>query len=266
MVASALLVVLLTQSAPAPDARAVQTYLRAASGLYQTLEYERALEQLKRARTVSSGVSDDAVIARYEGIVLFDMGQREEAVAAFKEALYLEPDATLPLRVSPKIADAFEATRLKVKKELAPLLAKRQAEDQARLEAQRAHAAREAVAAKDAQAARDAAARAEAERRAALPAAPTPAPVEPAASAAPKKVPLTPLVLGAGALVAAATATVFGVLAEQQIGLARSASFQVDTVMALERAQLPATVANIAWAVAGAAAVAALIAWLAGAP
>jgi tetratricopeptide (TPR) repeat protein len=253
-----LLVVLLAQPVPAADARAVQTYLRAASGLYQTLEYERALEQLKRARSVSSGVSDDAVIARYEGIVLFDMGQREEAVAAFKEALYLEPDASLPLRVSPKITDAFEATRLKVKKELAPLLAKRQAEEQARLEAQRAQAAKEA------QAARDAAARAEAERRAALPPASTP--VDPAVSAEPKKVPLTPIVLGAGALVAAATATLFGVLAEQQIGLARSASFQVDTVMALQRAQLPATVANIAWAVAGTAAVAALIAWLAGAP
>lgn len=47
------------------------------------------------ARWVATGVSDDAVIDRYEGIVLFDLSKRDEAIAAFKEAVSLEPDAPL---------------------------------------------------------------------------------------------------------------------------------------------------------------------------
>ncbi len=126
---------------------APERYLLGASQLYRALEYERALEQLKRARTVSKGVPDDAIIARYEGIILFDAGKPDEAVAAFREALYLEPDAVLPLKVSPKITATFEATRATVKKEIAPLLLKKAAEkEQARAaeaEAARAQAARD---------------------------------------------------------------------------------------------------------------------------
>ncbi len=124
-----------------------QRYLLAASRLYQGLEYERALEQVKRARTVTAGVADDAAIARYEGVLLYELGKKDEALAAFREALYLEPDGGLPLKVSPKIADAFETIRAAVKKELAPVLAKRRAEE----EDARAEAARAAAAAREAQ-------------------------------------------------------------------------------------------------------------------
>lgn len=154
-------VLLLAGAALAQDLSEVQKYLLSASRLYQGLEYERALEQLKRAKSVAKGVSDDAAIDRWEGIVLFDLGKRDEAVAAFKEALYLEPDASLPIKVSPKITEAFEATRVKVKKELEPILARRKADEEARkaaaererqakLEAERAETARQEAAAREA--------------------------------------------------------------------------------------------------------------------
>jgi tetratricopeptide (TPR) repeat protein len=157
----AVVALLVAGVAHAQDLSEVQKYLLSASRLYQGLEYERALEQLKRAKSVAAGVSDDAVIDRYEGIVLFDLGKRDEALAAFKEALYLEPDATLPIKVSPKITEAFEATRVKVKKELEPILAKRKAEEEARkaaaerervakLEAERAETARKEAAEREA--------------------------------------------------------------------------------------------------------------------
>lgn len=283
MVTRALLVVLLAGVAFGQDQQAVQKYLFAASRLYQTLEYERAIEQLKRARAASSGVADDAAIARYEGVVLFDMGKRDDALAAFREALYLEPDAALPLKVSPKISEAFEAARVKVKRELAPVLAKRKAEEEAKQEAARRLAETNAaqteaarVEAARVEAARVEAARVEAARLQAERAARTDTPREPTLTpevppgattvAASKPVPATPLVLGAVALVAGGVATVFGVLTGEQLSAARSATFQVDTIAALQRAQTPALVTNIALALAGTTAVAAVIAWLAGAP
>lgn len=282
MVTRALLVVLLSGVAFGQDQQAVQKYLFAASRLYQTLEYERAIEQLKRARAASAGVADDAAIARYEGVVLFDMGKRDDALAAFREALYLEPDAALPLKVSPKISEAFEAARVKVKRELAPVLAKRKAEEEAKQEAERrlaetktqTEAARVESARVEAarvEAARVETARLEAERdaRTDTPREPTLTPDVPpdtTSVAVSRPVPATPLVLGAVALVAGGVATVFGVLTGEQLTAARSATFQVDTIAALQRAQTPALVTNIALALAGTTAVAALIAWLAGAP
>ena len=278
MVTRALLVVLLSGVAFGQDQQAVQKYLFAASRLYQTLEYERAIEQLKRARAASSGVADDAAIARYEGVVLFDMGKRDDALAAFREALYLEPDAALPLKVSPKISEAFEAARVKVKRELAPVLAKRKAEEEAKQEAARRLAETNAAQTEAArvEAARLEAARVEAARLQVERAARADTPREPALTpevppgattvTASKPVPATPLVLGAVALVAGGVATVFGILTGEQLTAARSATFQVDTIAALQRAQTPALVTNIALALAGTTAVAAVIAWLAGAP
>ncbi|MEW5743569.1 MAG: hypothetical protein AB1938_31950, partial [Myxococcota bacterium] len=107
-----------------------QRYILAASRLYENLEYERALDQLKKARGVSGGVEDDVNIALYEGIILSDMGRKEEAVAAFREGLYLKPEANLPVKVAPKINQVFTATKNDVLKELQPILAKKRAEEE----------------------------------------------------------------------------------------------------------------------------------------
>jgi hypothetical protein len=153
----------LTTAAFAQQLTEVQRYLLSATQLYQGLEYERALEQLKRAKTVASGVADDAAIDRLEGVVLLDLGKRDEGLAAFREALYLEPDAALPIKVSPKISEAFEGMRARVKKELEPILARRKADEAARqtaaererlaqAEFEKAEAARREAAEREAQA------------------------------------------------------------------------------------------------------------------
>lgn len=68
-----------------------------------------------------------------EGVVLADLNRNDEAMAAFKNGLLLSPDAKLPIKVSPRIAGDVEALRVKVKKELAPLIA-RQEEERRRIE------------------------------------------------------------------------------------------------------------------------------------
>src|SRR6185436_14754700 len=94
-----------------------QRYVTAAARLYENLEYERALEQLDRARKLSKGIDDDVTVALYEGVIRADMAQDEPARAAFKTALYLRPDATLPVKVAPKVEQQFEEVRAAVKKE-----------------------------------------------------------------------------------------------------------------------------------------------------
>ncbi|MFP2927372.1 hypothetical protein ACLESO_19675, partial [Pyxidicoccus sp. 3LG] len=98
---------------------AVRDYVRAARGLYEDLEFERALEQLSRARPFSTGPADDALLSLYEGVILADLGKLEASTAAFKAALYLQPDAKLPVKVSPKVAQRFESLRKQVKRDLA---------------------------------------------------------------------------------------------------------------------------------------------------
>ncbi len=110
------------------QSRAVQRYLTAAARLYENLEYERALEQLGRAKSLPRELNDDVSIALYEGAILADMGKTEESNAAFKTGLLLKPDAQLPVQVSPKVEREFEKIRAAVEKELAPILAKQEAE------------------------------------------------------------------------------------------------------------------------------------------
>lgn len=103
-------------------------YLAAAVRLYEALEYERALDQFAKAKDLSCGVDDDAMLGLYEGIVRSDLGEAEKAKSAFKEALLLKPDAELPLKVSPKVKRQVEVLRAEAKKELAPIIARQEEE------------------------------------------------------------------------------------------------------------------------------------------
>jgi hypothetical protein len=87
--------------------------------LYKSLEYEQALEQLQRAKRLAHGIEQDSSVALHEGIILADMGKREESLIAFKTALLLNPGAKLPFTVSPKMAHDVEEIR--ARKEAAPL-------------------------------------------------------------------------------------------------------------------------------------------------
>ncbi len=96
----------------------MRAYLLSINRLYEDLEYERALAQIARAKTVASTTDENVALSLYEGVILADMNRWAESSAAFKEALFLRPEAKLPLKVSPKVAQHFETVRQSVKKEL----------------------------------------------------------------------------------------------------------------------------------------------------
>ncbi len=99
---------------------AAQRRVAAAAHLYEELEYERALDQLSKAKAGHRTIADDLAIALYEGIILADMGRPEESTAAFREALRLKPDAVLPVKVSPKVQGEFEKIRRERSEETPP--------------------------------------------------------------------------------------------------------------------------------------------------
>ncbi|MBL8953754.1 MAG: hypothetical protein JNK82_23465 [Myxococcaceae bacterium] len=113
------LIVVLATAAPAwaaitPD---VKKYLGSAAALFEKLEYEKALAQLKRAKAKSQGPEDDLRIALYEGIVLAEMGD-STAPSAFASALGMDPNVSLPLVVSPKVQKVFDKAKAQVQKVL----------------------------------------------------------------------------------------------------------------------------------------------------
>ena len=111
-----LLVAALNAAQTRPTSADVERYLTAARNLHDGLEYERSLEQLERAKRISRGLVDDVAIALYQGVVFAELGRGEEERLAFETALSLDPDAPLPVRVSPKVSEAFEKIRAAVKK------------------------------------------------------------------------------------------------------------------------------------------------------
>ncbi len=73
-----------------------QRYINAAVQLQESLEYEPALTQLQRARSVARGVAQDVTLGLHEGILLAELGRWEEARISFETALLLDPTAKLP--------------------------------------------------------------------------------------------------------------------------------------------------------------------------
>src|SRR5687768_16486703 len=61
---------------------AFDTYVNAAVRLYESLEYERAIEQLEKAKKLSRGVEDDVLLLFYEGAMKMDLGQTEQGRGA----------------------------------------------------------------------------------------------------------------------------------------------------------------------------------------
>jgi hypothetical protein len=99
-----------------PQTDDVGRYLDAAQAFYEKLDYERALDQARRAEQFSRGPDDDVKIALIEGIMLASLARDEDADAAFRKGLALKPEAKLPYEVSPKIQQKFESVRSEVTK------------------------------------------------------------------------------------------------------------------------------------------------------
>lgn len=130
-----LVLALLVPLAAAASDEEFQRFYNAALRLHEGLEYERALEQLALARKQAGTGDQMSQVSLAEGVVLADLNRGDDAMAAFKAGLLLSPDAKLPIKVSPRIAGEVEALRVRVKKELAPLLA-RQEEERKKAEAE----------------------------------------------------------------------------------------------------------------------------------
>jgi tetratricopeptide (TPR) repeat protein len=204
----------------------VALYVTAAARLYENLEYERALEQLERAKKRSRGIRTDVEIALYQGLIRADMGQREESVAAFKAALLLRPDVRLPVRTSPKTEAGFEAVRAQVKKELAAVAAKKALEPNENWGAEGP------------------------DLKGTL------------AAPSPPRSAAVPIVLLAVAAAAGGVGAYFGVQASEQVSAARLAENQLERQRLLQRAATPALTANILFGGAGAAGLSALLTYL----
>ncbi|HYI02922.1 hypothetical protein [Hyalangium sp.] len=102
-------VLLLHLSAAAQGQRLAKAYIQEARNQYEDLEYERALVELHSAQQRARTQEELVFIYLFKGILLGELGRKAEASAAFKEALLLRPGAPLPLEVSPKIRQQFEA-------------------------------------------------------------------------------------------------------------------------------------------------------------
>lgn len=99
-------------------------YLEAAIRMYRAFEFERALQQLERARSSpSEGLDTDVAIGLYEGIIQLELGREDQASAAFKTALTLDPAAKLPISVSPKVQGVFDKAKASIAAEPTPVAA-----------------------------------------------------------------------------------------------------------------------------------------------
>ncbi len=139
-----LLTLLLAAPSLAQSAQ-VKKYLNTAITLYENLEYEKALKQLKSAKTKTAGPDDEAKISLLEGVVLADMGREEKALTAFKQAFSVDLEAKLPVEVSPKVSAVAEKARANVRKMLAPQIEAAKAEEEKRLAEEKKRADEEAA-------------------------------------------------------------------------------------------------------------------------
>jgi hypothetical protein len=119
LVAGLLAVGVLPRPAHAQDK--FERHFTAATRLYESLEYERALTQIELARQLPHTSEQEVELSLYEGIIHAESGKQEASIAAFKSALLVQPDAVLPVKVSPKVSSLFESVREQVKRELASL-------------------------------------------------------------------------------------------------------------------------------------------------
>jgi len=215
----------------------VRRYVQAAARLYESLDYDQALEQLAHAKALAVRADDGVEISLYEGIIYADMsGHHDQSQAAFRAALLLRPDARLPVKVSPKVEKEFEQLRKQVMQEQA----KEQKEQQAKAR-KVASKPPPSPAASDRPVAAASPALVPAER---------PAPFS-GFSAFGARVPLVPAALGGVAVAAGVGGTVFGLMTRHSLEQAQSAVYQDEAYAHWQDANHTAPVANTLFVAAG---------------
>lgn len=229
----------------------ISRYLAAAAGLYESLEYEKALEQLATAKKVPHGVDDDVLIGLYEGVIYADMGKADESTSAFRAALYLKDEAKLPVKVSPKVERDFETLRAAVQKELEPIKKKMREEEEARQKREQEELARK-------QREEEERRRREQQYR------PTDRGVDPLETRKEARtLSPVPFVIGGVGVAAAVAGAIFGSQSGNEVDAARGSTYQREAQDHLARAGSSATTANALFVTAGVAAVGAVITFFA---
>jgi tetratricopeptide (TPR) repeat protein len=95
----------------APPAQG-NTHLAAAVRLYQKLDLDAALAELKEAEVAAKDNEDETVqIFVYRGLIFSDTGKSNDATDMFKRALAIRPWAELPADTSPRVAKVFSDAR-----------------------------------------------------------------------------------------------------------------------------------------------------------
>jgi hypothetical protein len=231
---------LLLATTAAADAR--NPYLLQAKVFYQGLDFEKCLKRLDQAGKWENSTEQLADIELYVGLCQLALGKEKDAIEHFELALTIDDQLPLPPLQGPKVTALFEKVR-------------------ARVVASKPQPAKppepvvvEPVKPPPAPLASD------------VPLQPKLTPTEPVAgveAAPPKERRLAvPIVFGATAVVAGGVAAFFGVQAKSMEQQANAAGFESDSVSIGRQARTNALIANVGYAVAGAAAVTAVVTYL----
>ncbi len=211
-------------------------FLEEAKAHLQALEFERCLERCRQAATQWKSTPDELRdLEVTTGLCHFNLGHRRSAFVNFRTALRIDEHAELPPFSSPKALELFNKAKDALRAPAEPLAMPDQ----------------------------DLPADAPLDRPSPslTPKDLKPTPLDPPPpSPWPRRA--LPLVLTGLAAASAGTAVGLGVNATQLANRANQAQFESDFVSLSGAARGSATGANVAWAVAGTAAVSAVIAWV----
>ncbi|MBS1149658.1 MAG: Tetratricopeptide repeat domain protein [Myxococcaceae bacterium] len=104
----------LPSGVPAP-VKGPNPYLSQAKELSQKLDFEKCLKRLAQAPQWQSDASELLEIELVAGMCHYNLNQRGDAEERFRLALRMNPDAELPPYTSPKLVDFFLAVKRKLK-------------------------------------------------------------------------------------------------------------------------------------------------------
>ncbi len=98
-----------------PAGPAPSPHLAAAERLYQKLDLDAALAELKEAELAAKDNEDETVqVLIYKGLIFSETGKSAEAQDMFKRALAMRPWAEVPADTSPRVAKTFGEARKSV--------------------------------------------------------------------------------------------------------------------------------------------------------
>lgn len=206
----------------AAPASGLDAVLARAAAAYAEAEFDAALTELDRADALATTRAQQVTVLLYRGVVLANVPNPDGANAAFGRALALDAEAKLPLQVTPKVQAEFDRMQVAARSMRAAMLAS------------------------------------DVPREVKL--APEPPPTLEAARPRPT-VPVAPFVFAGAAVAAAATGVAFGALSAGSVQQARASVWAMDKAYLRDQAQTQATVANVAYGVAGAAVLTAVVTW-----